>query len=318
MTDIAILGAGAFGTALAIVLGAEGPVTLWARDPEAVRTLATTRANPRLPGTELPDTVTLTADLADAAKARILLLSVPMQALGSLLEAIPDHDGALVACCKGVDLASGLGPTGVISSHVPAAIPAILTGPSFAADIARRLPTALTLACGNEAEGVELQHRLATPVLRLYLGADMVGAELGGALKNVVALAAGMAIGAGFGESARAAIITRGFAEMARFAAASGAQPETLMGLSGLGDLTLTASSEKSRNYLTGLELGRGMPLDPKRTVEGVATARAVARLAEERGIDMPLTTTVARVTGGDLSVADAKDELLSRPLTTE
>ena len=175
-----------------------------------------------------------------------------------------------------------------------------------------------TRACADEVEGTELQHRLATPVLRLYLGTDMAGAELGGALKNVVALAAGMAMGAGFGESARAAIITRGFAEMMRFAAASGAQPETLMGLSGLGDLTLTATSEKSRNHLTGLELGRGLPLTKGRTVEGVATARAVARLADERGIDMPLTRTVARVTGGDLTVAEAKDELLSRPLTTE
>lgn len=318
MTDIAILGAGAFGTALAIVLGTEGPVTLWARSPDAARSLSETRENPRLPGTELPPAVAVTADLEAAASAGILLLAVPMQSLGSLLQDLPRHTGALVACCKGVDLRTGLGPTGVIAASVPSAMPAILTGPSFAADIAGRLPTALTLACADSAAGRELQHRLATPVLRLYLGTDTTGAELGGALKNVVALAAGMAMGAGFGESARAAIITRGFAEMCRFAVGSGAQLETLSGLSGLGDLTLTAVSQKSRNYLTGLELGRGLPMTKDRTVEGVSTARAVAGLADERGIGMPLTHTVARVTGGELSVADARDELLARPLTTE
>jgi glycerol-3-phosphate dehydrogenase (NAD(P)+) len=318
MTDIAILGAGAFGTALAIVLGTEGPVTLWARNFDAARRLGETRLNPRLPDMTLPAAVEVTSDFAEATNAEVLLLAVPMQSLGALLEAVPDHAGSMVACCKGVDLESGLGPSGVIAAHTPNATVSVLTGPSFAADIARRLPTALTLSCADEAAGVELQHLLATPVLRLYLGTDLIGAELGGALKNVVALAAGMAIGAGFGESARAAITTRGFAETRRFAAASGARPETLMGLSGLGDLILTATSEKSRNYLTGLELGRGLPLTRDRTVEGVATARAVARLSDERGIDMPLTHTVARVTGGELTVAEAKDELLSRPLTTE
>jgi glycerol-3-phosphate dehydrogenase (NAD(P)+) len=318
MTDIAILGAGAFGTALAIVLGTEGPVTLWARDPKAAAALSRSRTGPRLPDAGLPAGVTVTSDLAAAARADILLLTVPTQALSSLLDQMPATSGAMVACCKGVDLQTGLGPTGVILDHCPDATAAVLTGPSFAADVARRLPTALTLACADEAAGRALQHRLATPVIRLYLGTDTVGAELGGALKNVVALAAGMAMGAGFGESARAAIITRGFAEMCRFAAAAGARPETLSGLSGLGDLTLTASSKRSRNYLTGFELGCGLPMNRERTVEGVATARAVARLAEARGIDMPLTGTVARITAGELTVARAADQLLARPLKAE
>lgn len=318
MPDIAILGAGAFGTALAIVLGANSPLVVWTRAPEAARKLSETRANPRLPGTRLPEPVQVTDDLAEAARADILLVAVPMQQLGAMLADVRDHAGAIVACCKGVDLQTGLGPTGVIAARMPNATPAALTGPSFAEDIARGLPTALTLACTDRVRGKQLQHRLSAPTLRLYLGTDVAGAELGGALKNVVALAAGMAMGAGFGESARAAIITRGFAEMCRFAAAYGAQPETLTGLSGLGDLTLTANSKKSRNYLTGFELGCGLPMDPDRTVEGVATARAVARIADERGIDMPLTHTVARVTGGALTVAEAKDELLARPLRAE
>jgi glycerol-3-phosphate dehydrogenase (NAD(P)+) len=318
MTDIAILGSGAFGTALAIVLGSEGPVRLWARRPEAAEAIAATRRNPRLEGAVLPEAVEVTSDLSAAATAGTVLLAVPTQSLAAVVGAIGDHRGALVACCKGVDLQSGRGPSGVIAAGAPGALPALLTGPSFAADIAAGLPTALTLACADAAGGAELQHLLATPVLRLYLAEDVVGAELGGALKNVVALAAGMAIGAGFGESARAAIVTRGFAEMSRFATAAGARPETLAGLSGLGDLTLTASSEKSRNYATGIDLGRGRPLPQDRTVEGVATARAVVRLAEERGIDMPLTRTVARVTAGDLTVAEAAGELLARPLKAE
>jgi glycerol-3-phosphate dehydrogenase (NAD(P)+) len=318
MTDIAILGSGAFGTALAIALAKEGPVRLWARRPEAAEEIATTRRNPRLEGAVLPETVEVTSDLASAAGAGTVLLAVPTQSLAAVVGAIGDYRGALVACCKGVDLQSGRGPTGVVAAGAPRALPALLTGPSFAADIAAGLPTALTLACADAAGGAELQHRLATPVLRLYLSEDVVGAELGGALKNVVALAAGMAIGAGFGESARAAIVTRGFAEMSRFATAAGARPETLTGLSGLGDLTLTASSAKSRNYAAGIDLGRGRPLPQDRTVEGVATARAVARLAEERGIDMPLTRIVARVTAGDLTVADAAGELLARPLKAE
>ena len=349
MTAICVLGAGAFGTALAIALSSGGgAVRLWARDPEAVRLMDATRVNAaRLPGVILPQSLEVTADLGAALSSRTVLLAVPMQSLAGLLalpafdavrgapvtrEGARDGEGVragegeragedeprcFVACAKGVDLESGLGPTGVIAAACPGVVGAILTGPSFAADIARGLPTALTLACADPRAGAALQARLSTPQLRLYLSRDTVGAELGGALKNVVALAAGVAIGAGFGESARAAVITRGFAEIRRFAEAAGADPDTLNGLSGLGDLTLTATSESSRNYRAGLALGRGEGV-PQGTTEGVATAAAVARLAVARGIAMPLTAMVAALTRGEVSAGEAAAALLARPLKAE
>lgn len=320
MSTVSVLGAGAFGTALAVALVQGGHrVTLWGRDRAAIAEMRLTRANQRLPEATLPPDLDLTDVLAEAAAAPTALLAVPMQSLSALLAAArPQEGSALVACCKGVDLASGLGPTGLIAGAAPQATAAILTGPSFAADIAQGLPTALTLACADRAVGERLQLDLATKVVRLYLSPDPVGAELGGALKNVVALAAGITIGAGFGESARAAIVTRGFAEMQRFAATTSADPDTLCGLSGLGDLMLTATSEKSRNYTTGLLLGRGGSVPSNRTVEGVATAQAVDRLAAERGVAMPLTQMVAAVTRGHVSVREAAAALLARPLKSE
>ncbi len=321
MSDISILGAGAFGTALGIALSHHGArVTLWARDADAVRTMTAERVNQRrLPDAPFPAGLAVSGDLEGMRGAGTILLAVPMQSLSGLLEAVrPDDGTALIACCKGVDLTSGLGPTGVIAAACPGAVPAVLTGPSFAKDIARMMPTALTLACSDAETGVRLQHQLSTPVLRLYLSRDVAGTELGGALKNVVALAAGISIGAGFGESARAAIITRGFAEMQRFAETTDADPDTLCGLSGLGDLTLTATSEASRNYTTGLALGRGGSVVEGQTVEGVSTAQAVERIAAERGVAMPLTAMVAAVTRGEVSVRDAAAALLSRPLKEE
>lgn len=320
MSTVSVLGAGAFGTALAVALVQGGHrVTLWGRDRAAIAEMRLTRANQRLPEATLPPDLDLTDVLAEAAAAPTALLAVPMQSLSALLAAArPQEGSALVACCKGVDLASGLGPTGLIAGAAPQATAAILTGPSFAADIAQGLPTALTLACADRAVGERLQLDLATKVVRLYLSPDPVGAELGGALKNVVALAAGITIGAGFGESARAAIVTRGFAEMQRFAATTSADPDTLCGLSGLGDLMLTATSEKSRNYTTGLLLGRGGSVPSNRTVEGVTTAQAVDRLAAERGVAMPLTQMVAAVTRGHVSVREAAAALLARPLKSE
>ncbi|MBJ3778391.1 NAD(P)H-dependent glycerol-3-phosphate dehydrogenase [Acuticoccus mangrovi] len=321
MSELSILGAGAFGTALAIALSRHGnAVTLWARDSEAVWAMRRDRLNVRrLPGAPFPAELVVTADLAAATARQTILLAVPMQSLAGLLEeVVPPTGSALVACCKGVDLTSGLGPTGVIAAACPDAVPAVLTGPSFADDIAHLLPTALTLAAADAAVGARLQRELSTSTLRLYLSRDMVGAELGGALKNVVALAAGIAMGAGFGESARAAIITRGFAEMQRFAATTAADPDTLRGLSGLGDLTLTATSDKSRNYTAGLALGHGGGVPQGQTVEGVATAAAVARLAAERGVAMPLTAMVAAVTRGEVSVHEAAMALLARPLKEE
>src|SRR5690606_40093332 len=215
---------------------------------------------------------------------------VPAQALSGFLAAHAAHlDGrALVSCAKGIDLASGQSPARMMTSACPAAVVAVLTGPSFAADIARGLPTALTLACADPAAGHRLQHALSTAVLPLYRTTDVTGAELGGALKNVIAIAAGVAIGAGLGDSARAAIVTRGFAEMSRLSARLGARPETLTGLSGLGDLMLTCSSMQSRNFRFGHAKGAGQDFDAATTVEGAATALAVTGLARQMGEDLP------------------------------
>jgi len=321
MTRIGIAGAGAFGVALAVALGQAGrQVTLWARDAGQVEAMRARRESPRLPGVILPETVSVTAEPGDLTACTPVLLAVPMQALSPLLDL---HGGllsgkALVACCKGVDLATGRGPTAIVAADCPGATPALLTGPSFAADIARGLPTALTLACADADAGAALQERLSTPALRLYRSTDVVGAELGGALKNVMAIAAGIVIGSGLGESARAALITRGFAEMQRFARAYGAEPETLGGLSGLGDLVLTATSAQSRNFRYGVALGEGTYFDPHVTVEGAATARAVDAIATARGIDMPVTHSVAHVIDGRRSIQEAVKILLSRPLKEE
>ncbi len=309
--SVSVLGGGAFGTALAISLAAKGPVTLWARDPR--------RAGARLPGVALPATIRVTSDLAQA-RAETVLLAVPAQMLGGFLadHAARLNGSALVSCAKGIDLATGQGPCALIAAACPASVAAVLTGPSFAVDIARGLPTALTLACTDADAGQRLQAQLSTPTLRLYRSTDVAGAELGGALKNVIAIAAGAVMGAGLGDSARAAIITRGFAELTRFAIAHGARAETLAGLSGLGDLVLTCTSDSSRNFRFGQSLGRGAPFDPDITVEGAATARAVAAIAAREAIDMPICTLVAALAQGALTVEKAMEALLSRPLKEE
>lgn len=317
MSGIAVLGAGAFGTALAIALARQGPVTLWARDGAHVAEMRAARENARrLPGAAFPDVL----DVTDAAPeaADLLLLSVPMQQTGAFLAA---HGGWLagrwvVACAKGIDLATGQGPTAMIRAAVPSARSAMLTGPSFAADIARGLPTALTLAA--EEGGETLQARLSTPVLRLYRTTDVTGAELGGALKNVVAIAAGLVVGAALGDSARAALMTRGYAEMVRLALALGARAETLAGLSGFGDLVLTCTSAQSRNFRFGQALGRGEPFAPGTTVEGAATARAVLGLAARHGVEMPVAAMVAALIDGRITIAAAAESLLTRPLKEE
>ncbi len=314
--SISVIGAGAFGTALAISLARTGaPVTLWSRDPDHAREMQESRENARrLPGLTLPDTITVTSDITQATAAT-MLLAVPMQRLRSLLLSHPILDGhTLVACCKGVELSTHLGPVAVIEACAPKATAAILTGPSFAADIARGLPTALTLAVADETVGKTLQQALTTPNLRIYRTTDTIGAELGGALKNVIAIACGATIGAELGESARAALMTRGYAEMQRMAEALGARPETLAGLSGFGDLALTCTSELSRNYRFGLALGRGEGFDPEVTVEGASTARAVLDRANAMGIDMPITEAVTALVDGSLEIQQAMEYLLSRP----
>ncbi len=325
--QITVLGAGAFGTALAAALAAAGrAVRLWGRDAQVLNEIARSGQNSRyLPGVALPRSLLIEADLARAVKdAALVLLAVPMQALRGLLcdpllrqcaTWAPAAAPWFVACCKGVERGTGLLPTELISSVLPSVPSAVLTGPSFAADLARLKPTALTLATtipGAEA----VQRALAGPALRPYLSDDPLGAQLGGALKNVIAIAAGIVTGLGLGESARAALLTRGFAEMVRLATVRGARMETLVGLSGLGDLVLTATSAQSRNFAYGLAIGRGEAPAQGVTVEGLTTALALAEtgLAEA----LPITEAVAEVLAGRLRPADAVERLMARPLRWE
>lgn len=317
---ITVAGSGAFGTALAISLAANGPVKLWSHDPAHIAEMRKSRENTRrLPDAPLADQITLIESLENLPADAPVLLAVPMQQLRQM---VTDHADALracplVACCKGVELTTGLGPVAILNDLLDCT-PAILTGPSFARDIASGLPTALTLACADDAIGQILQQALTTPNLRLYRTSDTIGAELGGALKNVIAIACGAVIGAGLGDSARAALMTRGYAEMQRMALASGAEPTTLAGLSGFGDLVLTCTSTQSRNFRFGASLGRNEPFDPNITVEGAATARAVLARAKQAKIDMPITESVVALLDGGLQVSDAMAMLLSRPLKEE
>ena len=319
--SISVIGSGAFGTALAISLSGNGPVTLWSRRADQARQMQQTRENSeRLPGIALPDAVSVTDDIHIATQADTILLAVPMQQLRALLQTYRAAfaDKTLVACCKGVELGTHHGPMRILSDEASTARAALLTGPSFARDIAQGLPTALTLACADGALAKTIHQALTSANLRLYTTSDTIGAELGGALKNVVAIACGAVMGAGLGESARAALMTRGFAEMVRFAQTQGADPRTLSGLSGFGDLALTCTSPQSRNYRMGLALGAGSSDLPSATVEGVATARSVAELAIEQGLDLPLTQTVAALVSGEIDLQSAVAGLMARPLKEE
>ncbi len=316
--SIAVLGSGAFGTALAIALSRNGQeVMLWGRDANDVTEMNRSRmSGHRLPGHALPTSLTVTSDIS-AVWAGISLLAIPTQHLSRALDDIAVPSRTLIACCKGVDRETGLGPVATIEGKRPDATAAMLTGPSFASDIAAGLPTALVLATRSEQAGEQLQTKITRPALRLYRTTDVIGAELGGALKNVVALAAGIAIGAGLGDSARASVVARGFAEMTRFAEAKGARSETLHGLSGLGDLVLTCTSEKSRNFAAGVRLGKGKPPEAI-TIEGIGTAEAIAIEARRLNLDLPLMRAVADVVRGDLDIPSAIATLLARPVGKE
>lgn len=314
-----IVGAGAFGLALAVALGAEGrPVRLWARDSAQRRMMRDGRRSPRLPGAELPGTVAIVDTPAELTGGGPVLLALPMQALRGFLDGpgrvLLGED--LVACSKGLDLTTLQGPAEVIASAGARGAVAVLTGPGFAADIARGLPTALTLASRSHRLAA-IQLALSTASLRLYRTDDVAGAQLGGAYKNVVAIGAGVVAGAALGESARAALIARGHAEMGRLGAALGARAETLAGLSGLGDLILTCTSLQSRNYSHGVALASGGGVSAV-TVEGIATARASVRLAAQRGIELPIATMVARLMDGEIDVDETVRALMSRPLKQE
>ena len=317
---IAVIGAGAFGTALAVSLSANEDIIVWGRSAADMATMQETRRNPRLGDVILPENITFSGDLDTVSGADVVLLAIPAQTIGDFVQTHREtlKNKSIVCCAKGINLATMKGAGQTVADALGQEAVAVLTGPSFAADIARGLPTALALACSDDDIGRALQRRLSTQSLRLYRTTDVIGAELGGALKNVMAIACGACIGLGLGESARAALMTRGFAEIQRFAGAHGAKPETLMGLSGLGDLSLTCNSDLSRNYQYGLALGQGRNFDGSITVEGAATAKAVVQVAKALDIDTPISQVVAKLVDGTVTAKTALSLLLSRPLKEE
>jgi glycerol-3-phosphate dehydrogenase (NAD(P)+) len=325
---IAVIGGGAWGTALAQTLTLAGrDVILWAREPDTVTDINERLVNRSfLPGIALDPRLRATARLEDCAAADAILLVCPAQhvrAVTATLGRLVRPGQPLIVCAKGVEQATGKLLGEVVSETVPDMTLAVLSGPSFAADVARGLPAALTIACRNEVLGRLLAERLGDRQIRLYWSEDVIGVELGGALKNVLAIAAGIVHGKGLGASAHAAIVTRGFAEMRRLGHALGAKPETMMGLSGLGDLVLTCGSPQSRNMSLGRALGQGETLSAVlgariAVTEGVFTAAAVVRLADEKRVDMPITQAVHAVLEGRLSVDDAISGLMRRPFKAE
>ncbi|RZJ03970.1 MAG: NAD(P)-dependent glycerol-3-phosphate dehydrogenase [Brevundimonas sp.] len=323
-----VIGAGAWGTALAQVAGWAGlDVLLQAREPEVVESIRERRINEAfLPGIVLDDHVSVTSELSALAACDVILAVPPAQHMRSTLTAFAAHHRAgvpVILCSKGVERGSLKLMTDVLAETLPNAPAAVLSGPSFAGEVARGLPSAVTLACADEALGEELMWTLSAPGFRPYLASDLIGAEVGGAIKNVLAIACGMAEGRGLGRSAHAALITRGFAEMTRMGVALGGQAETVAGLCGLGDLVLTCSSPQSRNMSLGLALGQGQTVEQalagKRSVaEGYESAPAVRELAAKMGVDMPISLAVAALLNGETTVEAVIDNLLSRPLKAE
>jgi glycerol-3-phosphate dehydrogenase (NAD(P)+) len=323
-----VIGGGAWGTALAQVCARAGlTVTLQAREVEVVEAINARNENPSfLPGVTLDPVIDATTELADLSPCDFILAVAPAQHLRSTLAALAPHVRAgvpILLCAKGVEQGTLCLMTEVLAQTIPDAAPAVLSGPSFAGEVARGLPTAVTLACLDEDLGRALAEAIATPTFRPYLAPDMIGAEAGGAIKNVLAIACGIVEGKGLGRSAHAALITRGFAEMTRVAEALGGQAETVAGLCGLGDLVLTCSSPQSRNMSVGLALGGGQTIEQalagKLTVaEGVASAPAVRALARRLGVETPICEAVAAILAGEVGVDDAILGLLSRPLKSE
>ena len=319
MTRVAVLGAGAWGTSIASVLAARLDITLWARDPAQAEALSRTRRNERyLRGIEIPAAVKVTSNLDDASRAELLLAATPVAGLRELLKKLK-KECSLVWLCKGFEVGTGLLPHQIAEQALGAgARVGALSGPSFAEEVARGLPCALTLAARDAAFAREAAAVVHGGRMRVYYSADLVGVEVGGAVKNVMAIAAGISDGLGLGHNARAALITRGLAEIARLGAAMGGQTETIFGLTGAGDLILTATGDLSRNRRVGLQLAQGLPLekileDLGHVAEGVYTAREVAKLAKTRGVDMPVTDAVNAVLEGKLAPKAAVEQLLSR-----
>jgi len=328
MTKAGVIGGGAWGTALAQVCARAGlRTTLWARETDIVSSVNVSHENTSfLPGVDLDPAIRATGDLADLAGSDVVLAVAPAQHMRATLAAFAPHvrDGLrILLCAKGVEQGSLKLMTEVLAETIPNARPAVLSGPSFAGEVARGLPTAVTLACPEEDCARDLAELIATPTFRPYFATDMIGAEAGGAVKNVLAIACGIVEGRALGRSAHAALITRGFAELTRLAVALGGQAETVAGLCGLGDLVLTCSSPQSRNMSVGLALGRGLTLeqalaDKLSVAEGVASAPAVRQLAAKLGIDVPICEAVAAILAGEVAIDEAIRGLLSRPLREE
>ena len=318
---LGILGGGAWGTALAQVAASGGEETLlWALEPEVVNAVNTVHENPAyLAGISLSPAIRATSNLAELDSCDAWFAVTPAQHMRSVLEQAPNSDKPLVLCAKGIDEKSGELLHDVARQACPGASIAVLSGPTFAHEVARGLPTAVTLAAADVALAERLRERLALPTFRIYVSDDVAGAEIGGAVKNVLAIACGVVEGKGLGQNARAALISRGFAEMTRFGLACGARRETLAGLSGLGDLVLTCTSTSSRNYSLGKGLGEGRAvaelLADRRTVaEGAFTAPVLAKLAREKSVDMPIVDAVATLLAGRSTVDEVLSALLTRP----
>jgi len=326
--SVGVIGGGAWGTALAQTLRLAGrEVRLWAREADVAAEINASHTNSAfLPGVTLDPRLEATTDLAGIAALDAVLMVAPAQHVRAVAGELTGHLPArkpVVLCAKGLEQATGKLLGEVLGETIPQATQAVLSGPSFAADVARGLPAALTLAIADEALGETLATSLGSRALRIYWSSDTVGVQLGGAVKNVLAIAAGIVDGRGLGASAHAALVTRGFAELRRFGEALGARPETLMGLSGLGDLLLTCGSAQSRNMSLGRALGQGRTLEGvlggRRSVaEGVYTAAAVARVATEKGVDMPICLAVHAIVEAKLTVDQAIEALLSRPQRAE
>jgi glycerol-3-phosphate dehydrogenase (NAD(P)+) len=320
--SIAVVGAGAWGTALAGVAARAGrEVVLCARSPAIAAEIAATRTNPKLPGMKLEASVKVTDDTSLAARAELILIATPAQSLRAAVAGLSPHlAGAtpIVACAKGIERGTHKFMTEVIAEAAPNARPAILSGPSFAEDVARGLPTAVTLAAHDAELASQLVQALGSATFRPYHTSDVRGVEIGGAAKNVLAIAAGIVTGKKFGASALAALTTRGFSELVRLGRACGARSETLAGLSGLGDLILTCSSPQSRNFALGLALGRGQPRPRDRLAEGEFTAPVLMELAAAENVDMPVSNAVADILRGATTIDDAIESLLTRPFKAE
>ena len=323
---IAVLGGGAWGTALALAAQRAGcRVTLWMRDAEQAAAINATRENSAyLPGVAVPAALKVSADARDIGAAELIIAAVPAQALRGIVSLIAAHGRPavpIVVAAKGIEQTTGKFMSDVISEILPQNPAALLSGPSFATDVARGLPTAVTLAAKDDGLARKIAQVLASPTFRLYHSDDLRGAEIGGAAKNVLAIAAGITAGRGLGASASAALIARGFAELTRFGLAYGARSETLMGLSGLGDLILTCNSAQSRNFSLGLNLGRGMNVSVAmsgKLAEGAYTASVLVKMASAKGVDMPIAMSVDAVLSGHLTIGEAIDALLARPSKAE